>query len=86
MNDAIDPELCMVSYTSFDMAVSWVPRYGKGTLLAKTDIATAFRWLPVHPSCCHLLGCKWQGQNFVDRCLPMVCAISCLLFEMFSSF
>lgn len=46
-NDAIDPEVCVVSYTSFDAAVVWV--YGRGALRAIADIASAFRLLPVHP-------------------------------------
>lgn len=86
VNDSIAPDLCTVSYTSFDTAVAWVQRYGRGALLAKTDIEAAFRLLPVHPDSCHLLGCRWQDRFFVDRCLPMGCAISCSLFEQFSSF
>lgn len=85
VNDSIDPDLCTVSYISFGTAVSWVRWYGQGALLEKTDIEAAFRLLPVHPDCCHLLGCHWQGQLIVDRCFPMVCAISCSLFEKFSS-
>lgn len=33
-----------------------------------------------------LLGCRWEGNYFVDQCLPMGCTISCSYFEMFSSF
>ncbi|XP_075129430.1 uncharacterized protein LOC142202939 [Leptodactylus fuscus] len=49
VNDGIDPELCSVVYTSFDAAIAWVRKYGKGALLAKTDVEAAFRLLPVHP-------------------------------------
>lgn len=86
VNNGIDPQVCAVTYTSFDAAVAWVRRYGRGTLLAKVDVESAFRLLPVHPGYMHLLGCKWQGSYFVDRCLPMGCSISCALFETFSSF
>lgn len=86
VNDAIEPDLTSVSYTSFDTAVSWVQRYGQGALLAKTDIESAFRLLPVHPDSQPLLGCFWGGQFFVDRCLPMGCSISCSYFETFSTF
>ncbi|XP_040186277.1 uncharacterized protein LOC120918659 [Rana temporaria] len=86
VNDAIDPEACTVSYTSFDAAVSWVRRYGKGALMAKSDIEAAFRLLPVHPDSFRLLGCRWQEEFYVDRCLPMGCSISCAFFETFSSF
>lgn len=84
--DTIDPALCSVSYASFDEAVRWVQRFGRGALMAKTGIESAFRLLLVHPDCVRLLGCSWEGEYFVDRCLPMGCAISCSYFELFSSF
>ncbi|KAM3916024.1 uncharacterized protein RB166_015396 [Leptodactylus fuscus] len=86
VNDGIDPDLCSVVYASFDTALSWVRRCGRGALLAKTDIEAAFRLLPVHPSSQRLLGCVWEGQYYVDRCLPMGCSLSCAYFEKFSSF
>ncbi|XP_072286680.1 uncharacterized protein [Pyxicephalus adspersus] len=86
VNAAIDPELCSVSYASFDCALKWVRCYGKGALLAKADVETAFRLLPVHPESQRFLGCVWQGAFYVDRCLPMGCSLSCALFETFSSF
>lgn len=86
VNDGIDPELCRVVYTSFDVALLWVRRYGKGALMAKTDIEAAFRLLPVHPDSFCLLGCYWDNSFYVDRCLPMGCSISCAYFEAFSTF
>lgn len=86
VNDGINSQACAVTYTSFDAAISWVRRYGQGTLLAKADMEAAFRLLPVHLDSMHLLGCRWQGSYFVDRCLPMGCSISGTLFEAFSSF
>ncbi|XP_077338353.1 uncharacterized protein LOC143983017 [Lithobates pipiens] len=86
VNDFIDPEACTVSYTSFDAAVRWVRRYGRGALMAKADVESAFRLLPVHPDSFRLLGCHWRGKFYVDLCLPMGCSISCAYFEAFSSF
>ncbi|KAM9311479.1 uncharacterized protein PAF06_009289 [Gastrophryne carolinensis] len=54
--------------------------------MAKTDIESAFRLLPVHPDSLYLLGCFFEGGYYVDRCLPMGCSISCAYFEAFSSF
>ena len=54
--------------------------------MAKSDIEAAFRLLPVHPDSFRLLGCRWEGEFYVDRCLPMGCSISCAFFETFSSF
>ncbi|KAM4025788.1 uncharacterized protein ACNLHF_026226 isoform 2-T4 [Anomaloglossus baeobatrachus] len=54
--------------------------------MAKSDIESAFRLLPVHPDCHHLLGCVVDGAYYYNTCLPMGCAISCRHFELFSSF
>ncbi|XP_077309137.1 uncharacterized protein LOC143928250 [Lithobates pipiens] len=86
VNDFIDPDVCAVSYTSFDAAVRWVRRYGRGALMAKADIESAFRLLPVHPDSFRWLGCHWREQFYVDKCLPMGCSVSCSVFEQFSSF
>lgn len=60
-------------YISFDAAMSWVRRYGKGVLMAKTDIEAAFRLLPVHPRSFHLLGCKLLGPiTWIFACLWVV--------------
>lgn len=79
-------EVCTVSYTSYDVAVFCEQRYRRGAMMAKSDIESAFRVLPVDPDSFRLLGCHWQEEFYVDRCLPMGCSISCALFEKFSSF
>ena len=45
-------------------------KLGKGTLLAKVDIKSAFRLLPVHPADRYPLGMQWKDKLFVDICLP----------------
>lgn len=55
-------------------------------LLAKADIKSAFRLLPIHPSCFNSLGFQFQGQFYFDRCLPMGCSLSCFYFEEFATF
>ncbi|XP_077113745.1 uncharacterized protein LOC143816266 isoform X2 [Ranitomeya variabilis] len=86
VNDAILPEEASVTYASFDRAVELVRAAGPGALLAKSDIESAFRLLPVHPECFHLLGCKVDQLFYFDMCLPMGCSISCHYFELFSTF
>lgn len=54
--------------------------------MAKTDIESDFRLLPIHPDCFHLFGCRFNESYYVDMCLPMGCSISCRYFEMFASF
>ncbi|KAM4652054.1 uncharacterized protein O3C94_014389, partial [Discoglossus pictus] len=86
VNDGIEKELASVSYASVKQAVRLVRKAGSGALLAKVNIKSAFRLLPVHPVSQRLLGCSILGKFFVDRCLPMGCSISCSFFEKFSTF
>lgn len=59
VNDATPQELCSVTYVSFDQAVKRIRGSGRGALLAKCDIESAFRLLPVHPEDFHWLGFKF---------------------------
>ena len=49
VNDAIDPKLCSLSYISVDKVARAAMSLGKGALLAKVDIKSAYRLVPVHP-------------------------------------
>ncbi|XP_077119507.1 uncharacterized protein LOC143775353 isoform X2 [Ranitomeya variabilis] len=86
VNDGIPSEDSAVTYISFDKAVDLVRNAGLGALMAKSDIESAFRLLPVHPDCYHLLGAKFEDVYYYDTCLPMGCSISCFYFELFSTF
>ena len=41
-----------------------------GALMAKVDIESAYRLIPVHPQERHLLGIIWKDNIFVDPMLP----------------
>ena len=56
VNDGISQELCSLSYVSVDDAVWLVLELGPGSLLAKLDIQSAHRIVPVHPADRWLLG------------------------------
>ena len=49
VNDFIPSESCSVHYASVDDAVRDIKKLGKGCTLAKTDVRSAFRIIPVHP-------------------------------------
>ena len=55
------------------------------SLMAKTDIDSAFRLVPIHPDDHELLGIMWEGQYYFDTCLPFGASSSCAIFERFSS-
>ncbi|XP_053140582.1 uncharacterized protein LOC128340004 [Hemicordylus capensis] len=85
VNDGIPADLCSVRYTSFDEAVAMIRGCGPRALMAKCDIESAFRLLPVHPDDFDLLGFAFKGGFYIDRALPMGCSVSCAAFEAFSS-
>ena len=53
--------------------------------MAKVDIESAFRIIPVSPADRPLLGFQWKGQYVMDAVLPMGCRSSPAIFERFST-
>jgi hypothetical protein len=62
-----------------------VQNLGKGALLAKTDIKSAFRLLRIWPGDFDQLGFSFSGNFYFDKYLPMGAAVSCSFFEKCSS-
>lgn len=83
VNANIPKESCHVQYATIKDAIQVIQTYGTSTFMAKTDIADAFRIIPLHPSQYHLTGFYWKGYWY-DKCLPMGCSQSCKIFERFS--
>ncbi|XP_053398262.1 uncharacterized protein LOC128556673 [Mercenaria mercenaria] len=86
INDGINYDLCSVNYTSFDTVADMIFKQGRSALLAKRDIKSAFRLLPVNPTDFHLLGMKVDNMYYFDKCLPMGLSLSCALWEKVSTF
>ena len=70
VNSGIDTELCSLSYLHLDQVIDYIVRSGRGTELAKMDIASAYRIVPVHPGDRPLLAVQWAGKIFFDTRLP----------------
>ena len=85
INDGIPDTESIVQYQSIDEAVALITHVGQNCYLAKTDIAEAFRIVPLHPSEYPLFGMFWNGHYYFDKCLPMGCRSSCRLFETLSN-
>jgi hypothetical protein len=83
VNDFIGEKFTSVQYSLFDNVVSIVRNLGKGAMIGKKDIKSAFRILP---GGFDLLGFKLGSTYYIDKCLPMGCSISCSTFEHFSTF
>ena len=70
VNDGISKELASMHYASMDDAVNTIRRLGRGTLLAKLDLKSAYRKIPVHSDDHALLGMRWEGKTYLDCALP----------------
>ena len=66
VNSGIPREYCSVSYEDYGYFVSILAAYeGRGCYIAKADIESAFRIIPISPLDYHLLGFMVDGQYFM---------------------
>ena len=70
INDFIPKDPYSLQYVRVDDAISILKCLGPGCFMAKTDLKSAFRLIPIHPDDWHLLGIYWKAQYFVDMYLP----------------
>ncbi len=70
VNDGINKSLCSLQYVSVDTAAQITAQLGRGALMAKVDIRSAYRMLSIHPDDRWLLGMRWEGGVFVETALP----------------
>ena len=70
INDAINPQLCSLSYITVNEVAAKAIELGKGSLIAKIDIKSAYRLIPVCPHDRKWLGMQWQDKIYVDGMLP----------------
>ena len=70
VNDGISKERCSLAYISVDEIAKRVVQLGRETRMAKMDIKSAYRLVPVHPQDRLLLGMRWNKRIFVDNMLP----------------
>jgi len=70
INDAIDPKLCSMSYITVEEVAKTALALGQGALIAKIDIKSAYRLIPIHHQDRKWLGMEWKGQVYIDGMLP----------------
>ena len=70
VNEGVKSQFCSLEYTSVDTAALLVRQHGKGALMAKLDLKSAYRMVPVHKDDQHLLGITWNGVTYIDQALP----------------
>ena len=70
VNDGIAPPICSLRYVTVDEIATAAAGLGRGALIAKLDVESAYCIVPVHPDDRPLLGVQWQGTIYVDAMLP----------------
>ena len=70
MNDGINAQWCSLEYTTVDKIAMVVAQLCRGALLAKVDIKSAYRLVPVNLADRSLLGITSRGKYYVDTILP----------------
>lgn len=87
VNAGIPKESASVRYQNLNMAIKNIidikDKHQK-VYMAKIDIKSAFRLIPIDPQQYHLFGMKWQGVYYFDKFLAMGNSQSCAIFESFS--
>jgi len=73
-NDEISKEDCNFHYTSLDTAVEQVSKLGKGCSMAKMDIKSTYRNIPVAPSDCRILDFRWSEKSTSTKYFLLVSA------------
>lgn len=70
VNDGISAESCSLKYLKIEEIAQALLQSGPGTAMAKIDIQSAYRIIPVAPAERYLLGMSWKGAIYVDTVLP----------------
>ncbi len=81
INDNIPDTNKTVHYVEMKTIIQAIHSIGRGAFIAKSDVKSAFRLVPVHPADYHLLGFVLENKYYFDRCLTMGCGSSCRIFE-----
>ena len=84
INDGIAKDNFSLHYSSVDDATRILSRLGKGAFLAKVDLKSAFRMVPVQRDDWELLGIQWKQAFYVDTCLPFGLRSAPYLFNQFA--
>ena len=85
VNSGIPSTSTAVQYEILDHAIDLIVRASPGALIAKADIESAYRIVPIHSDSIPLLGMTCDGLYYFDAFLPFGLSQSCAIFEAFST-
>ncbi|KAI2645483.1 Pro-Pol polyprotein [Labeo rohita] len=84
INSLIPLEEFSLRYHDIDQAIILIKDADRGAWLAKLNITSSFRVMPIHPDFWHLLGIRWRNKFYFAVCLTFGCRSSPKIFDMLS--
>ncbi len=84
INSLIPLDEFSLRYHDIEQAVELIKIAGRGAWLAKVDITSAFKVMPIHPDSWHLFGIQWAGKFYFAVRLTFGCKSSPKIFDMLS--
>ncbi|KAL0160929.1 hypothetical protein M9458_044654, partial [Cirrhinus mrigala] len=84
INSLIRLEEFSLHYHYVDQAITLIKDAGRGAWLAKVDITSAFKVMPIHPDFWHLFGIRWKNEFYFAVRLTFGCRSSPKIFETLS--
>ncbi|MGL4905857.1 MAG: reverse transcriptase domain-containing protein [Plesiomonas sp.] len=84
INSLIPLEEFSLKYHDIDQAIEMIKIVGRGAWLAKVDITSAFKVMPIHPGSWHLFGVRWHEKFYFAVRLTFGCKSSPKIFDMLS--
>ncbi len=84
INNLIPLEEYSLHYHDIDQAITTIKNVGRGAWLAKVDITSAFKVMPIHPDFWHLFGIRWPGRFYFSVRLTFGCRSSPKISDMLS--
>ncbi|KAG1925038.1 proline and serine-rich protein 1-like [Pimephales promelas] len=84
INSLIPLEEFSIKYHDVDQAITMIKIAGRGAWMAKVDITSAFKVMPIHPDSWHLFGVNWRGKFYFSVRLTFGCKSSPKIFDTLS--
>ncbi|XP_073685379.1 uncharacterized protein [Garra rufa] len=81
INSLIPLEEFSLHYHDVDQATTLIKKAGRGAWLAKVDITSAFKVMPIHPDFWHLFGIRWKNEFYFAVRLTFGCGSSPKIFN-----
>ncbi len=85
VNSHIESQFGYVQYETIDTCVDIILKLGNSTLVAKSDLESAYNVVNIHRDDFKFWGFFWNNYFFFQKTLPMGSSISCKEFEVLSS-